>query len=365
MADALLDQGYQLRFIASRMTPEERDATHENIVREVLIGGHGVDASFLQKLVHTARRAGQATKKLLACRRNARVYVITFPYWPSVTFLQFLLLKALGAKIVYIVHDPSPHAWSRGFLRRALERFMIFATYRLSNELISLTNIGRLALAKDFGIDLKRITMVPHGVFDNGKCIELAGNRKFLIFGMLRSNKQIIESIEAFELLLRDYPDSRLVIAGAPYRAEPDYWARCEQAIARLGDAVHCEIGFVAEERLEELFSSTDAVLLPYKDFNSQSGVAVLAAMSMRPVIGTAVGGIAELFDLGLCGVKIQPPVVAESILSGMREFCSTDKQYWQRGVVASRERFLRELDWHVIGKRVVDVALKCCLPAN
>lgn len=180
----------------------------------------------------------------------------------------------------------------------------------------------------------------------------MRSNRRFLIFGMLRRNKCILESIQAFAQVHRQYPDSQLVIAGAPYSAEPDYWAQCQAALDAL-DAVSVqrEIGFVEESRMEQLFIEADAVLAPYTDFNSQSGVAVLAAFSMRPVIGSAIGGIGELFDAGMAGVRIDKAPTAEVIAQAMAAFCARPVEAWRREAAEGRNRIMASMSWEAVGR--------------
>lgn len=209
-------------------------------------------------------------------------------------------------------------------------------------------------LNEEFGIKNERLSVVPHGVFDSGQAVPIRNNRKFLIFGMLRSNKCILESINAFKNILKTVPNATLVVAGAPYSAEPEYWAKCEKALKDLGSSVSTEIGFVEEARLETLFAECDAVLLPYKNFNSQSGVAVLAALSMRPVIGTSTGGIAELFEIGMCGIPLIDPPDETSIQNAMLDFCHVSVSQWKSQSVESRQKLLNTLSWQAIGKTFI-----------
>lgn len=357
MATALASSGRSLTLIASPMTPASRDACHPSIDRRVFRPGTSAGGARLRKLLGTAARALEATGQLLKARASCKTIVITFPHWASVTWVQFVMLWTLRTRIIYIVHDPSPHAWGHAGWRRALHRFAIRTTYGLSQALVTLSPAGRIALRDEWGIDPAKVSVIPHGIFDNGERQAPTRNRTFLIFGMLRSNKNILPSIEAFAELLHTYPDARLVIAGAPYGAEPEYWQQCEQRLSRLGESVHTEIGFVPEERLEQLFDSCDAVLLPYDNFNSQSGVAVLSALAMRPVLGTAVGGLKDLFELGMSGVQITEPPSREAILRAMKRYCDTPPERWAVQLRQARTELLSALDWQRIGVRFADLA--------
>lgn len=350
LANALRSKGYSLIFLASPMQPQEREAKSENLIRYKFRPGHNSEWSRIHKLFHMLMRIAEATYNLIKIRFETSVFVVTFPHWLSVTMFQFMLLKLTGAKIIYIVHDPLPHAWSLPKLFRSFEMACIASTYYLADQLVTLTKSGNTVLKEQFGVNNNRLSVVPHGVFDSGKAEPLKNNRKFLIFGMLRSNKCILESIKAFKNLLITVPEAKLVVAGAPYSAEPEYWAECEKALSDLGSSVTTEIGFVEESRLETLFAECDAVLLPYKNFNSQSGVAVLAALSMRPVIGTSMGGIAELFETGMCGIPLIDPPDETSIENAMLDFCSQPVSEWKNKTIESRQKLLNSLSWQAIG---------------
>jgi glycogen synthase len=358
MAAALAEHGVRLRLVASTMEPADKGAQHPNVARDLLVLGHRAGAGRLTKIALTARRAAAATCALLRARRTARVYVVTFPHWLSVTVLQFALLKLLGARLVYVVHDPAPHAWSPNALIRGMQRIAIKSSYLLADKLVTLTRAGSQVLQSDFGMSAAKLAVIPHGVFDSGQKALPKSNRTFLIFGMLRSNKQILESIQAFARLHTERPEVRLVIAGAPYSAEKNYWARCEAEILALGSAVSCEIGFVEESRLQALFDECDAVLLPYANFNSQSGVAVLAALSMRPVVGTESGGISELYEMGMEGIRIEGHPTAEAIYFAMSKYCATPPLDWDSRLHKARQLILAKCSWKEIGKTFATAAL-------
>lgn len=357
IAQALPKFDKRLILVASQMEPLERDASDSNLDRFFFRAAHKQEWSKPKKLIHTILRITEATVRLISARRKASVFIVTFPHWLTVCFLQFLLLKATRASVIYIVHDPLPHAWSFPSGGQWLEKLLLRGTYFLADHLVTLTNSGKDILNNVLSIPKEKLSVIPHGVFNNGKIEAPKSNRTFLIFGMLRSNKCILESIRAFSTLRKKFPDARLVVAGAPYSAEMDYWELCRREIELIGESIHCEIGFVEEARLEELFSQADAVLLPYMNFNSQSGVAMLAALSMRPVIGTAIGGIAELFELGMCGIPVDSPPTEEKITAAMVQFCDTNTEAWTDATIKAREDLLNALSWKRIGEHFGNLA--------
>lgn len=351
LASALTPYQRQLLFVGALMEPQDREAKDANLRRIILPSGGAGGAGKLGKVIRTVWRIACATSGLLRARWLTRDYLITFPHWLSATLLQFILLRLMGARITYVVHDPLPHGWRFPKWARGLERWLIVSTYRLAQHNVVLTSAGKQKM-HELGIHPQKVSVIPHGVFASGDAAPIHGNRRFLIFGMLRRNKCILESVLAFERLLSQYPDSRLVVAGAPYSAEPEYWAECEAVLRRLGSSVDCEIGFVPESRVDELFKESDAVLAPYLDFNSQSGVAVLAAFSMRPVIGTSAGGIGELFRAGMSGVQIDGEPSEDAIFRSLVQFREQSADYWRERAIEARGSIAKKMAWSSIGQQ-------------
>ncbi len=356
LAQSMAAAGLSVIFACAPSIPPEREARHPNIIRWLLPPGSGGTGGRLSRIVYNLKRIAQATWALVRARRHTDLYVLTFTHWLVVTWLQFLVIKMIGGRVVYVVHDPMPHAWSYSQWARPLELWMLRQTYMLPTHLVSLTEAGKKVLASRFGIPEDRISVIPHGAFDSGAAAQLPGNGRILLFGMLRRNKRILESIRGVQSLGEDVPDVRLVIAGNPHADDRDYWELCEQAIAEAPERIMTEIGFVAEARRLELFDECDAVLLPYEDFSSQSGVAVAAGLAARPVLGTNAGGIGELFQQGMDGVPIARPVTSDTIAEAIRLFRGTSLQAWRERSLTARSTLQDQLSWERIGERFADL---------
>jgi glycogen synthase len=97
--------------------------------------------------------------------------------------------------------------------------------------------------------------------------------------------------------------------------------------------------------------------MLAYQNFNSQSGVGVLAALAARPVIGTRSGGLDELFDRGLAGQLIQDEVTPESIAAAIIEFRRRDLNEWRNKAGQGAVRVADTLRWD----RIADDYIALC----
>jgi glycosyltransferase involved in cell wall biosynthesis len=267
----------------------------------------------------------------------------------------FLLLRLSGARVLFMVHDVVPHAWTLGRRLRSLERAAHGLSYTLASELIVLTPALKRALGADFAIPAGKITVIPHGPLELGDLPPPPGAGRLLLFGSLRRNKSVAEVIEAVSLARRDDPQLTLVIAGEPHPSEPGYWEACRAAIARDPAGFDVREGFVADTDLPGLVAGIDAFVLAYRDFESQSGVAVLAALAARPSLCTTSGGLADLIAEGLTHQPIASPVTAPTVAAAIRAFRARPFAAWRDQAEASRRHFAGTLSWQAIGARYLE----------
>lgn len=359
LAQALAEAGVELCFIAAPVQPADREARHPNIDRRLLMAGTGGKGSTVYRAIMNLYRVVHSTVVLLWARLTARTFLVTHPAWLLVTFIQFCLLRLVGARIVYIVHDARPHAWSFPERFRRLEEWLLLQTYLMSAHLIVLTKSARADLIGHFGIAPDKVDVVPHGAFPSGDPGPMPGSGRLLVFGMLRRNKRIKETIEAVLALGDTLPDVKLIIAGSPHADDKAYWDECAALVARRPDRFITEIGFVEEARVTELFGMSDAILLPYEEFSSQSGVAVLASLARRPIMSTGVGGIGELIEHGLACQQVGIPVTGESIAEGIRQFYARPMEEWRSLADAGSAALGHYLSWSRIANEVKQVAAK------
>src|SRR5881296_997718 len=147
--------------------------------------------------------------------------------------------------------------------------------------------------------------LIPTGVSENRKVI--------LYVGRIVREKGIFTLLEALDELRNRGKDVSLVIVGeGPLKED----LAKEVLRRRLSDRVKIT-GFVDQEKLVSLYNSCDAFVLPshYEPF----GMVALEAMASRvPVVVSDVGGLSEIVEDGVTGVKVpssDPHALAEGIL--------------------------------------------------
>ncbi len=215
-----------------------------------------------------------------------------------------------GAEMV-TVHDLTPFRFPElctsdtleypDLLRRAARRGALFhtPTRAIGDE-----------VAETLAVGPDRIAVVHNGLTPVGpgsipQRLETAiGDRFILAVGTVEPRKDLPTLIAAFDLLAREDPDLRLVVAG------PNGWGADELTVAidscRWGDRV-IRTGAVDESTKSGLLRAARVLVYPsvYEGF----GLPPLEAMSVgTPVVTTEVPAIAEVCGDGASVVPVRDP---------------------------------------------------------
>lgn len=305
----------------------------------------------------SAMRIAEGAAALLAARGATRLFVVTIPEPPAFSLPVLALLRLSGARILHVVHDPVPHAWRLPQSLRWLEDGLYALSYKVANALVVLSESSRDALLGAYRIDPAKVHVIEHGVFVRGAPVPPPDANRLLLFGALRRNKGVREAIDGVLLARARGVRAQLLIAGGAHGEEPDYWASCAARAEAHPEAFELEIGYVPDSALAGLIERSDAFLLPYHDFFSQSGVATMAASNARPVVATTAGGIGDLIAEGLPAAVIAPPADAESVADAIVAFFATPSATWWGRAGAYREIMLAKRSWGAIGRQYLVLA--------
>jgi glycogen(starch) synthase len=349
LVQGLLDCGAQVIFIAPHAQPEEREPAGPRLQRwqtsRELVGDH----PRWRRAATSLQRIGGGIAALLRARLHTRFVIMSIVEPLPVAIPVLALLRIMATRIVFVVHDPLPHAFRLPPRWQWLEREAHRLTYRLATDLVVLTRAGRDQLVDELRVPARKVSVIAHGAYPLGAPTPLPGRLRFLLFGTLRSNKCVREVMEGFVLVARSRPDVRLVVAGEPHPSELAYWQECRRiADARPGTFEIID-RYVSETEVEELVAGCDAMVLAYRNFTSQSGVAILAAFNERPVIGTTTGGLGELFEAGLAGEVVQAPPSAAAVAQAVLAYCERSPEDWRRRAAEARATLAEVLSWRRI----------------
>jgi len=290
-------------------------------------------------------------------QRKTRVIHIQWAKMPIVDIFMFAMLKLMGFRIVYTVHNALPHSDRRW---RSIVRFR--QLYRLSDALV--------VLSRQVGRDLEewvlpgishKIHVIEHGLLypktpsptreEARHQLGLDENKEMLLFfGAISPYKGLDDLIRAASVAGRERPELVLFIAGGP--REP--WDRYQALIDECGmtGQVRAYPRFVSEAFKVTLFAATDISVLPHRD-PSQSAMGCEALALGKPIIATNRGGLADLLEDGQTGYLVpaeDPPAMAKAILS----FFGKSRDEQQAMAQASMQLGLDRFDWNVIADKHV-----------
>ncbi|MFH1560403.1 MAG: glycosyltransferase [Chloroflexota bacterium] len=280
-------------------------------------------------------------------------------WWSYVLALPYLMLLGLarlqGRTCVLTVHNVRPH--EQGTLARWLNNLVL----KMGHHYIVHDLRSRRQLAILTGIEESRIHVVPHGVLEpapiRGTGREearrrlgfLPGSRVVLHFGNIRRYKGVDTLLEAMALVVKEEPQALLVVAGQPWGSWQPY-ARIIHELGLTGHVVE-RLDFIPPEEVEDIFAAADVVALPYRAFDSQSGVGAMALSFGRAMVVTDVGGLPGLVRSPQAVVPPEDPqALAQALLTVLKE------APWQQRLEEESRIMAKQYQWEDIAQRTVEV---------
>ncbi|WP_026837169.1 glycosyltransferase [Gillisia sp. JM1] len=165
----------------------------------------------------------------------------------------------------------------------------------------------------------------PLNDFNINKFYNIEKTRKiFLHIGSLGNRKGTFELIESLDFLESSIQQKIcLLLVGKPESnfAESTIKNLIKTNAESRKTKIVWENNFISNRMMKSLFQQCDAVILPYKNPESSSGILGHAIASNKPVLCTGQGLLKELVesnDLGLLLSEVSPSEIAKSIKSLM-----------------------------------------------
>ena len=292
---------------------------------------------WLRQRLQPSRRHDVAFCQWLLRQRGADVVLIE-EVQRFTLFAVIAACKFVGARSFVHLHNIRRHDYSGSVLDR-LDEYLTGRALQWSDGVIVHSAANALSLQRNFGSNID-VSVVPHGI---RAAVTVAGQApatpQFLFFGEIRSNKGVADLLAAFEKVT---DTSTLVIAG---RAEPEMRKILESQIAQ-GGPVRWIDGFVDASDVAGLMVDATAVVLPYTEFDAQSGVLHLAIEYGVPVVVTDVGALGETvrdLDIGL----VVEPRNASNLADAMIEIADPELNgTFRRRAIAAQNG----LSWESVG---------------
>jgi len=108
-------------------------------------------------------------------------------------------------------------------------------------------------------------------------------DHRVLAIGHWGTYKRLETLMEAFPAVLKKVPNAKLIVAGANHHTKPGYWESIRDS-HNLGSRVEFR-GYVPEEAIPQLFSTTSVVVMPYDSATGSSGPAHQACEYGVPIV--------------------------------------------------------------------------------
>jgi len=247
-------------------------------------------------------------------------------------------LRSLGIKTVVNAHSVYPATWRTGYrpgrtsgdFDRAVGAHASLITVhspRMESDLVSR------------GLSADRIAVIPHGTptmpqLDRSECrskLELPDDAKIvLFFGFIWPGKGIDFLLKVFRDVQRQVPEAFLLVGGHTRRRLWGNYVDYLKLRARLmGLAAHSRFwgGYVAEEKVAQVYSAADVVAMPYQqEYSSASGVVHQTAAMGKLMVCSRIAKFDEV-ETGIDPELTVPP---------------GDRAAWTRTMV----RLLRDQEW-------------------
>lgn len=287
-------------------------------------------------------------------------YTIKKRLWRSlcaslIYIFELLLLRALGVKIVWTVHDYINLREKFPYLDILIRRF----TVRLCNAIIVHTKAAGIEMTNLYKLsdtNKSKIRVIPHGHFleqypnnlsQAGARQKLGLDKDIFVFGFIgyiRPYKGIIQLIKAFRQL--DGDNSHLLIAGMPFDAS---FGNAVKEATNGDRRIHLYLKFIEDEELQVFLNSTDVMVFPYTR-SLTSGSMILAMSFGKAIVTSNCAFVPEVLppEGGLIYSTENP----EGLVMALREILLMD-------VISMGQKNLKQacaVNWQSMAKATVNV---------
>jgi glycosyltransferase involved in cell wall biosynthesis len=225
-------------------------------------------------------------------------------------------------KYIMTVHDLtvfSPY-FRISAIRRAGFRFLLSRSLSWADKIITVSQTTRSELVREFSVPEEKVAVIHNWIDDcfryppvsSGPLRSPVDGDYLLFLGLRIPHKNLEGLIRAFLLLLGEYPNLKLVIAGGRYSTPDmvDRWKGDPRLAGRLVEVID-----PADEQIVRLFAGAKIFVFP--SFVEGFGLPPLEAMASGvPVVCSDIPVFREVYGEAVCYVD---PKDADSIVEGVQ----------------------------------------------
>lgn len=221
-------------------------------------------------------------------------------------------------KIVLTIHDANLHSGEKTWKTR-LPRFLFFKVplqkiYTFYSEFTKQQFIHNISASRGKKVKLE----MPFFTYYDVSTLNLPVNDDYILFfGRLSKYKGIPFLLDAMPEVWKEFPESKLVIAGAGTLPEVNE----HPVLLNNPEKISFFNRHIPNEELAGLIRKAKFIVCPYTDA-SQSGVIMTAFGLNKPAIATNVGAFSEFVTPGFNGYlteKVDATSIAQSIKDMLR----------------------------------------------
>ncbi|MCU0985649.1 MAG: glycosyltransferase family 4 protein [Acetobacteraceae bacterium] len=180
-----------------------------------------------------------------------------------------------------------------------------------------------------WGLPAEAISVLPNGLAEVPPAPHRVGAKRrdrFAFFGHINAFKGSTVALAASAQLSREGVAHGLSLHGGTDYQTPEFIARFEALLAGAPDARHH--GAYARGSLPQLIAGADWVVMPSVWWENAPLVIQEAFLHRRPVIASAIGGMAEMVKDGVNGLLV-PPDDPAALAAAMRR-AATEPGLWR-----------------------------------
>ena len=268
--------------------------------------------------------------------------------------IQFMILKLLGIKIVWTMHNSKNHFNKYLELDKKCRTKLI----TLSSAIIVHCNYAKKLILSNYkNAKPNQIHVVQHGNYIDAYKNELIQSEArsklglspndliFLFIGKIRPNKGILELINVFKNI--NAKNIKLIIVGqADKNSNKLIFKETQQ-----NDKIITNLVYIPDNDIQTYLNSCDVVVLPYEDV-LLSGVAILAMSFGKTCITPRAGCIKEIIDEN--GSFFFEPRNLVSLSNAIKEAIKEKDNLPNMG--SYNLSLAKKWNWHSIAERTIDI---------
>lgn len=275
--------------------------------------------------------------------------------WLLYSLVQLALLRVLGVRIVWTIHNLVNQ---EGRLKTA-DWFCSAMLANLAHSIIVHCDVASGIVARKYHvINRGKIAIIPHGNYIAEYPNEIhtmkarerlqipSENRVLLFIGHIRPYKGVLDLVSK----IKSAPpaDSTLLIVGKVVDSDMEDVVRRE-----IGDTswIKFHPGYVEDCDVQKYLNACDAVVIPYRDIFT-SGTIFLAMSFSRPCIAPKMGCIQETLNRDIA--YLYDPGSKEGLIDAIHEACRDPERLRLMGQKCYQ--LAKDLDWARIGEMTREV---------